>query len=326
MEKIKADQNQGVISERQEDQEKEKKVFIESIKRAVAETFPFDSQKQEGLFLNKLKGLIDNSGNLSEEDLIFEVKLILASLENPHTKLEKKDEEGYFLERLIFRKANKFWLENENKIQEVVSLDGVAMADLVEEKIKEIGGGAREYRISLALEDLLESKIARMVAVGIKDGNQLFDLKTAFIEKRALARSRTSNDFVESRMLDQEIGYLRIRSWSRGLNFNGENVADLAEDGLKTLKTARALIVDVRENSGGDDSLAARLAGHFIKKSEFYVSVIRKLPKTKELIKQDLFFHPRGEFLGKKTAVLIGPKCISSNEAFIMMMKKLKRL
>ena len=132
MEKIKADQNQGVISERQEDQEKEKKVFIESIKRAVAETFPFDSQKQEGLFLNKLKGLIDNSGNLSEEDLIFEVKLILASLENTHTKLEKKDEEGYFLERLIFRKANKFWLENENKIQEVVSLDGVAMADLVE--------------------------------------------------------------------------------------------------------------------------------------------------------------------------------------------------
>lgn len=302
-------------------EKQERIVFVETIRKSIVDTFPFISEEEKNIFSDKFKSIIENCGDLPETELVKNIRLIIASLENTHTNLEEKEKMEFYLEKPIFYKANKFWVEDNGVILEVISVDGIAIDDLIQDKMKECGGGTIDYKITTALRSLVSSKTSRSVVVGVKRENETSDLNIDFVGKRDSAVPVTSKRFVSGKMLDQQIGYLQIKSWSNHVNFDGKNVADLVEEELEPLTASKFLIIDVRENGGGNSSLAEKLAGRFIKNVTHYGTVLKRQARKNELVSSKLELKPQGDFLDKKVVVLTGPKCLSSNEMFIMMMK-----
>jgi len=113
------------------------------------------------------------------------------------------------------------------------------------------------------------------------------------------------------------IGYLAIYQWS-------EPALPGAIDGvLERLRETRALMLDVRLNGGGSELLARQVAGRFLEKEFPYAfSQFRNGPKHGDLTpKQPRVVPPRGPWrYGQPVLVLMGERCMSSNESFIAMM------
>jgi len=134
---------------------------------------------------------------------------------------------------------------------------------------------------------------------------------------------REVNRTVATGRFPDGIGYLLISTW-------GGSEADVAP-ALATLdewKAAgvRGVIVDVRFNGGGDEQQARSVAGRFTATNVVYARHRTRDPaepggwsqvRTRVLrAEADATRHFAG-----KVAVLMGPKCMSSNEAFLLMMR-----
>jgi hypothetical protein len=113
------------------------------------------------------------------------------------------------------------------------------------------------------------------------------------------------------------IGFLAIYGWSdRGIPGQCDGV-------LEKMRDTRALIVDVRLNGGGSEDLAREVAGRFIDKAFVYgYDQHRSGPNHKDLSGKDgRVVEPRGPWrYDRPVILLIGQKCMSSNESFVAMM------
>jgi hypothetical protein len=118
-------------------------------------------------------------------------------------------------------------------------------------------------------------------------------------------------------MTSDKIGYLAINNWS------GREVPDHCHQALEQLRDTKGLIVDVRLNGGGSEDLAEEVAGRFLDKDFVYAySQFRNGPKHQDLTeKLERKVGPSGPWRYEHSVVLlIGQKCMSSNESFIAMM------
>ncbi len=114
--------------------------------------------------------------------------------------------------------------------------------------------------------------------------------------------------------------YIMITHWERARC--GDLAADFA-DALADAKSARALILDMRGNGGGDEMLARAVAGRFVKTPTLYakhVSVIAAAPGTFGPV-QERVLEPIAGGWEKPVVTLMGPVNMSSNEAFLLMMR-----
>ena len=92
------------------------------------------------------------------------------------------------------------------------------------------------------------------------------------------------------------------------------------------MRDCAALVIDVRANSGGDEKIAQTFAGCFVEEPVEYVqaAVIDvespsgfAPPQTRTLLPS-----PDHERYAGRVVVLSGPAVMSSNEAFLLMMKQ----
>lgn len=116
------------------------------------------------------------------------------------------------------------------------------------------------------------------------------------------------------------IGYLAIRGWS---NSNGE--MDVIPWVLRKMEDADALIIDVRENGGGSEPEAKKLAARFLPKPVVYATHRYRDPDSPEGwgATRERWIQPGIEPMDDRpVAVLQGPVCLSSNEAFLLMMRQ----
>lgn len=130
------------------------------------------------------------------------------------------------------------------------------------------------------------------------------------------------NACVSTGKFDDGIGYILLPSWS----LDCKEGLTAAFEALGEFTDAKALIVDVRPNGGGSETLAQEFAGCFAEKS-----VVYSKHRNRDVSQSDGFtairervLEPnkaRPHFKGK-VAVLIGPTNMSSNESFILMMKQ----
>lgn len=118
------------------------------------------------------------------------------------------------------------------------------------------------------------------------------------------------------------IGYILIDSWSN----RQEKEIEPFFAALGEFRDAPGLIIDVRGNGGGSETLARQVAGCFIKKPVLYAKNTYIEPNSPggfgpvhERFLQPNKARPRYE---GKVAVLTGPVTISSCEAFVLMMKQ----
>ncbi len=117
---------------------------------------------------------------------------------------------------------------------------------------------------------------------------------------------------------DDGITYLMIGAWSN-------DIAPAMEQAYAALADAdpkKGMVIDVRPNSGGNESLARQFAGCFVDRPRLYSKNTNRRD-GKWLGPFDRMVEPnkaRPAYRGP-VAVLIGRRCMSSNESFILMMK-----
>lgn len=117
------------------------------------------------------------------------------------------------------------------------------------------------------------------------------------------------------------VAYVAIGRWSS----SGISISAF-DDAMETMRNASALIIDVRMNPGGDDSLAYQVAGRFTTRSVRTGSYkFRNGPSHSDFDAPTIrTLSPRGSWqFTKPVFLLIGKACVSSNESFIEAMRQL---
>ncbi len=141
----------------------------------------------------------------------------------------------------------------------------------------------------------------------------------------ALPNLTRHNNTVATGSFPDGIGYILIASWPGGPD--AEAALAPAHEALTTFASAPGLIIDVRPNGGGDELTAGRIAARFIDKPLVYSrnDYLDASAPGGFSQKIDRTIQPAASGAGPsvtaRTAVLIGPACLSSNESFIAMMQ-----
>ncbi len=124
---------------------------------------------------------------------------------------------------------------------------------------------------------------------------------------------------------DDEIGYLFVGTFAR----EQRDEFDRLLEALRSLMTCKAMVLDLRGNTGGDEQLAQRLAGFFVEGEVVYAAHRSCDPKAADGFgeRQDRRLRGNGppDVFQGQVAVLTGPLNMSSSEAFLLMMKQSPR-
>lgn len=119
-----------------------------------------------------------------------------------------------------------------------------------------------------------------------------------------------------------DIGYLYVSTFAREQRDN----FDLVIEALRQLRGRKALVIDVRANSGGDEMLARRLAAFFVRGEKVYAAHRVRDPEATDGFRprEDRMIrgNPAPDVFEGPVAVLTGPLNMSSCEAFLLMMKQ----
>jgi hypothetical protein len=134
---------------------------------------------------------------------------------------------------------------------------------------------------------------------------------------KAILGNLERNGAVQWAVTQDKIGFIAISGWS------GSDVPVKCAEALEKMRDTRGLIVDVRLNGGGSEPLAGQFAGRFLEKEFVYAysqyrngashtNLTEKYPRT---------ISPKGPWrYSRPVVLLIGQKCMSSNESFVGMM------
>jgi hypothetical protein len=95
---------------------------------------------------------------------------------------------------------------------------------------------------------------------------------------------------------------------------------------IEELFDAPAMVIDLRDNSGGSELLAARIAAMFADKRRMYAASLSRSGRKHDDLDQTgaRFIEPmKGTTYLRPVVCLVGPGCVSSGEALAQMMKTL---
>ncbi|MBL9076168.1 MAG: hypothetical protein JNL08_01610 [Planctomycetes bacterium] len=124
---------------------------------------------------------------------------------------------------------------------------------------------------------------------------------------------------------DDGIGYLLVGTFAREQRDDFDRVLDA----LRGLRDCKVLVLDVRTNGGGDELLARRLAAFFVEGEVVYAAQRVVDPNAEDGFgpRQDrrMTGNEAPDTFAGPVAVLTGPACMSSCEAFLLMMKQSPR-
>lgn len=136
--------------------------------------------------------------------------------------------------------------------------------------------------------------------------------------KEILGKMHTKGRRVHWSVTKEPIGFIAVTGWDdRGIPAQFGEV-------LEQMRDTRGLIIDVRLNGGGSEPLAQKVAARFLEKEYVYsYSQYRNGPKHTDLTKRfPRTAQPGGPWrYDRPVVLLIGEKCMSSNESFAAMME-----
>lgn len=120
--------------------------------------------------------------------------------------------------------------------------------------------------------------------------------------------------------LGDGVGYIAVKAWD-----NAQGYMDAIDPVMEKLVGAHTIIIDVRENGGGDETQAKRLAQWFVDGGKVYETHRFRDPESKdgwtETATRVVVGNPPPRRTNARVLLLQGPVCLSSNESFIAMMR-----
>lgn len=148
--------------------------------------------------------------------------------------------------------------------------------------------------------------------------------------KKTKIKLKKEDPPVEGEILREEYGYVKIRYFLPGTTQS--DPAQALEDQLKEFqeKRVKGIIIDLRDNPGGDDDLVAQMAGHFVNEKKIYEYVSYYNPNTGrfEINRAETrTIRPSRIYFPGKIAVLINSNTASSGEGlplFLIGMQNVK--
>jgi hypothetical protein len=129
-------------------------------------------------------------------------------------------------------------------------------------------------------------------------------------------------------LVDEEVGrvgYLLIHTLANERQADLLAVPDLLDE---LAGSCDALILDLRANGGGNEILAMPIAAWFVEGRKVYAGHVRRNPRTGAWDDQQqrvIVGNGPGRRFRGPVAVLVGPQCMSSCEAFVLMMRQAER-
>jgi Peptidase family S41 len=121
------------------------------------------------------------------------------------------------------------------------------------------------------------------------------------------------------------IGYVHVATFAR----EQRDDFDLLIEAVRQLRSQKALVLDLRANAGGDETLARRLAAFFVRGEKVYAAHRVRDPEAPDGFRPREDRTVRGnqepDVFEGSVAVLTGPMCMSSCEAFLLMMKQAEK-
>jgi 3-keto-disaccharide hydrolase/Peptidase family S41 len=174
---------------------------------------------------------------------------------------------------------------------------------------------AEDVHVHLTVGDIPIAAHARNVAP---------NLRFATLAQRVPGWTQRSGRVYTGRF-DDGVGYVLIPSWSG----DGATVVEPVLQAIRDVSDSTGLVIDVRPNAGGDETLAQQVAGCFVTKPAVYSrNQTRDASAPNGWTKIfDRIVRPRSDGLGfrGKVAVLMGPANMSSCESFLLMMRQAPR-
>ena len=143
---------------------------------------------------------------------------------------------------------------------EIVSVDGQSAEERIRSVIPVITASTTWYARSAAVTAILSGDLDEAVRVELRRPEG-----TVFSVSLAREPFERRSEAISAQILSGGIGLLRLPSFSAsnmGLK-SGDALVKAFDDALAELKDTRALIIDMRGNGGGDDSVADRCAKRF---------------------------------------------------------------
>lgn len=217
---------------------------------------------------------------------------------------------------------------------------GIDWKLLLEKKRAELENAKTNTEFALKLVRLLKASQDPHLLVEV-EGQQFPTGRMRLVEANynsqmlfsMLQEKKVSNGFLSVAGVIDSIGYLSLRDWKTAFNKlslkpwgDSRNGEIPAEEVLKDLFRYPNLIIDVRENTGGNESYAKEFVSYFAKDSIPYEKVKYFNEKTgafdKEHIKKLIPGNGNLNYSGN-IYVLSGGLVFSSNESFILMMQQL---
>ncbi|MBK8271124.1 MAG: S41 family peptidase [Planctomycetes bacterium] len=126
--------------------------------------------------------------------------------------------------------------------------------------------------------------------------------------------------------IEGDIAYINIPSWSGGKKAEIEALQGI----LAETRGSKAMIIDVRGNSGGDESLARGVAAWFVEGEQVYAKHQFRDASAKggfgPVMERKIVGNEGDQRFDGPVAVLMGPVNISSCESFLLMMKQGKKV
>lgn len=195
----------------------------------------------------------------------------------------------------------------------VVEIDGTPMAHAVAARMPMCLTGSDPAADWYAVNSAVAGRrgLARSIVVRGADGQN----RTL----RLPPKQQADLPNVETRALDGGFGYVRIRS------FADNAVVDAFDAALAALRETRGLVIDVRDNGGGDTAIARPIMGRFIAERAPYAFMCRRAGRGLSA-RWTEYVDPRGPFTyAAPVVVLINHWSASMAEGFPMGMRDIRR-
>ncbi len=215
------------------------------------------------------------------------------------------------------------WTEFDRRYAMFVLRPDVDWAKLRDEYRPKAVAAKTRYEFACVLADMLRS--LRDLHIWVKVGPEYVPVfnrpRASNANPQAYAKLigdvRLAGSAVQWGRTADGVGFIAIHGWSDNA------ISQQVDEALDQLRDTRGLILDVRLNGGGDEVLARQVAGRFADREIVYAySQYRNGPKHEDLTERlPRSVQPRGAWrYDRPVIVLIGQKCMSSNESFVAMM------